>query len=143
MIERMKTGRIAAAAACFLLAAVAAAPTASAAPAPRAGDHSSPQTSSLRAASSTLLMTWYSDAGWRGTSAGIYGSYGTCDTAGYGFTPSDWWKTHMSSIRGAGQCNKVRLTNIAGTASATYSLPVSFGSTIFNDNVGYVKVWHG
>ena len=138
MIERMKTGRIAAAAACFLLAAVAAAPTASAAPAPRAGDHSG-----LRAASSTLLMTWYSDAGWRGTSVNYSGSYGTCDTAGYGFTPNDWWKTHMSSIRGAGQCNKVRLTNIAGTYSATYSLPLSFGSTIYNDNVGYVKVWHG
>lgn len=97
----------------------------------------------LRAASSTLLMTWYADAGWRGTSAKIYGAYGTCDSAGYGFAPSSWWETHMSSIRGSGQCNKVRLTNIAGTYSSSYSLPASFGSKIYNDNVGYVKTWHG
>ncbi|MFJ1652366.1 hypothetical protein ACIOC2_13300 [Streptomyces sp. NPDC088337] len=97
----------------------------------------------LQASSSTLLMTWYADAGYSGTSANVYGSYGTCDTAGYGFTPDDWWKKHMSSIKGSGQCNKVRLTNIAGTYADSYSLPVSFGATIYNDNVGYVKVWHG
>lgn len=91
---------------------------------------------------STKLMTWYKDAGWLGTSADIFGSSGTCDTAGYSFVPSDTWKQSMSSIKGYQQCNRVRLTNIAGTSAREFPLPVSFGATLYNDNVGRVSVYH-
>ncbi|MGW7353404.1 hypothetical protein [Streptomyces sp. NPDC054784] len=98
----------------------------------------------LHAAAKSKLMTWYSDGGYKGKMQdAIYGNDGTCDTAGYAFEPSDDWKDSLSSIEGHGQCNKVRLTNIAGTYSKTFNLDVSFGGEIYNNNVGYVKVWHG
>ncbi|MET9921417.1 hypothetical protein ABZZ04_30705 [Streptomyces sp. NPDC006435] len=97
----------------------------------------------LRAAASTKLMTWYSDGGYKGKMVSdIYGDYGTCDGAGYGFEPSDDWKDSLSSIRGYGQCNKLKLTNIAKTHSKSFTLPESFGDEIYNNNVGYVKIWH-
>lgn len=98
----------------------------------------------LRAAGATKLMTWYSDGGYKGKmQSDIYGYYGTCDTAGYGFEPSDDWKDSLSSIEGYGQCNKLRLTNIEGTYSDEFTLDESFGDEIYNNNVGYVKIWHG
>ena len=89
------------------------------------------------------LMTWHEDTGWRAHHSHIFGEDGTCDTAGYSFRPREWWRHHMSSITGSGQCNRVRLTNIAGTEARDFNLPVTFGGTIFNDNVGRVRVYHG
>ncbi|MEV8017307.1 hypothetical protein AB0O76_13365 [Streptomyces sp. NPDC086554] len=73
----------------------------------------------------------------------IYGYEGTCDTAGYGFEPSNDWKDSLSSIKGYGACNRVKLTNIRETHSKTFKLPESFGDELYNNNVGYVKIWHG
>lgn len=98
----------------------------------------------LHAAGATKLMRWYSDGGYKGRmQANIYGNDGPCDSAGYGFEPSDDWKDSLSSIRGYNHCDKLRLTNIAGTYSKPFTLPESFGDEIYNNNVGYVKVWNG
>ncbi|WP_285629641.1 hypothetical protein [Actinoallomurus iriomotensis] len=96
----------------------------------------------LGPAAQTVLMTWYADAGWKGTSAAIYGDYGTCDAAGYTFYPNDWWATNMSSIRGDQHCDKVALTSLVGFESDGVSLPWSFGATRWNDSVHRVHVYY-
>jgi hypothetical protein len=94
-------------------------------------------------AESTLLMTWYADAQFQGSYENQYGNYGICDSAGYGFTPSNWWAHNLSSISGNGACNRVRLTDRAGQHSANYVLNASFGKDLYNDNVGHVAVFNG
>jgi len=101
----------------------------------------------LRSASGTKLMTWYQDDQFRGITADIWGNYGTCDGAGYGFTPSSWWQQNMSSLHAYGNCSDVRLTNRQKSQSQEWldwggngSQVLNFGLT-YNDNVGYVKIW--
>ncbi|HET9519157.1 MAG TPA: hypothetical protein VFO77_15650 [Actinoplanes sp.] len=93
-------------------------------------------------AAATKLMTWYEHAGWKGETEDIYGSDGTCDATGYRFRTSTYWGVRLSSIRGHGACNKVRLESFGGNFASS-SLPYTFGATVYNDNVKYVEVWHG
>lgn len=94
-------------------------------------------------AAATPLMTWWEDAGYKGDHhTTIYGNAGTCDTAGYSVNVTGYWANHLSSITGHGQCNIVRLTTIAGDAVTNWNLPASFGSRIWNDNVGHIQVFH-
>ncbi|GAA0519796.1 hypothetical protein Ade02nite_81000 [Paractinoplanes deccanensis] len=92
-------------------------------------------------AASTKLMTWYADAGWKGTSADIYGSAGTCDSEGYSYTPNYVWQLQMSSIKGYGNCNRVWLQDHGGS-NGIYALPFSFGATRYNDDVAWLNVYH-
>ncbi|GAA0483983.1 hypothetical protein Ade02nite_96130 [Paractinoplanes deccanensis] len=90
------------------------------------------------AAASRLLMTYYSDAGWKGRSLNVYGAYGICDGDGYEFNLDSYWSTNISAIRGYQQCNGVgvwgRTVGYGHTA-----LSWSFGATVWNDNVR--RVW--
>jgi hypothetical protein len=90
----------------------------------------------------TVLMIWYADAGWKGTSLAISGSEGTCDSAGYKTWAGDWWGSHLSSIRGDRACNTVVVTSLLGYKSDGVALPWSFGALIWNDNVYEVDVFH-
>ncbi|MEV6644515.1 hypothetical protein [Amycolatopsis sp. NPDC051371] len=91
----------------------------------------------------TRLMTYYSDAGWKGTTLDVYGDDGTCNASGYTFIPSTWWQNRLSSIRGYGGCTWVGLTTIDGYFVKAYALPASLGATSYNDNTGRVHVFHG
>ncbi|TYP86445.1 hypothetical protein [Blastococcus xanthinilyticus] len=64
------------------------------------------------AAASTVLMTWYANDNYVGNSTLIYGSSGTCDYTGYRVSPNSYWNNNIRSIRGAGNCNYVVLTDI-------------------------------
>jgi hypothetical protein len=96
-----------------------------------------------QAASETVLFTMYVDAQYKGFSAPGKGSYGDCDWEGYKIGLSEYWKTRVSSIEGHGNCNRIELyeTLSGGSASGEFSLPKSFGSTRYNDNVMWVHVW--
>jgi hypothetical protein len=91
--------------------------------------------------SSTHLMTAYSNLDFSGTTWDYYGSAGTCDSAGYSWTPSSWWQTHLSSIRGYGDCRLVDLYTRSMTyAEYSWFLPLDFGGMRFNDNTGKVHI---
>jgi len=91
--------------------------------------------------SSTQLMNWYEHADFGGSVTVIYGDSGGCDGAGYRVQPNSYWKTHLSSIKGFNQCNRIRLYNIALSQSAAYYLPLS-NLGYYNDNVGLTQVYH-
>jgi hypothetical protein len=70
-------------------------------------------------AASTRLMTWYTNAGWTGNPEDIYGSDGTCDASGYRFRTDLYWQNRLSSVRGYGNCNYIRVESPNGrTVSA-------------------------
>lgn len=98
------------------------------------------------AQSTDLLMTWFTDIDY-GSSVGnptdIFGSAGPCDSAGYRIAPSDYWASNMSSIKGNGNCNTVRLTTRSGTYSETRSLDANQLGGTLNDNVGLTNVYQG
>jgi hypothetical protein len=93
-------------------------------------------------AGSTQLVTWYAEAGWKGTYADIYGSDGTCDANGYSFRPNYAWELQLSSIRGYGNCTSVDLLNLSGSRQ-DYHLSVSLDATPFNDSVAWMNVYRG
>jgi hypothetical protein len=93
------------------------------------------------AQSSTLLMTWWQDAGWHGDYTYIYGNSGDCDSAGYSVTPNEHWENNLSSITGHGHCNTVALWDASFTFFTRRNLPTTFGATIWNDFVGRVHVY--
>lgn len=93
--------------------------------------------------SSDLLMTWFEHTSYGGYSDDIYGSYGTCDSAGYRLSPGWWWQTNMSSAAGWAQCNAARFVNRAGNYARSFWLPVGWFGEALNDNVGRIWVYHG
>jgi hypothetical protein len=84
-------------------------------------------------------MRWYEDINYGGAMLSLYGSYGTCDSAGYRFVPSEWWKYHMSSITGNGACDTALLAT-GGTTFVTALPRGSFPPTV-NDWVMSVRVY--
>lgn len=92
--------------------------------------------------SSDLLMTWWADIGLGGNYSAIYGSSGTCDSAGYRITPNSYWQTHLTSISGGGQCNEVDVYTRSLTYADDFALPVGYIGSTLNDNVGRVQVYH-
>lgn len=92
--------------------------------------------------SSDLLMTWWTDLNFGGNYSAIYGSSGTCDSAGYRITPSSYWQTRLSSITGGGQCNEVDVYARSLTYADDFALPVGYIGNTLNDNVGRVQVYN-
>jgi hypothetical protein len=66
------------------------------------------------ASTSTVLMTWYQYEYYGGNHTLIYGSAGTCDTAGYRVPANSYWDGNIRSIKGAGNCNYVTMYRTAG-----------------------------
>lgn len=95
-----------------------------------------------RMAAGNLLMTWYSDANYGGSSTDLYGYYGTCDSAGYRLEPDAWWRTNISSAYGWGGCTWADFVN-SSDVSARFQLPVPNLGGAHNDNVKYIQVFRG
>lgn len=95
-----------------------------------------------RLAAGNLLMTWYSDADYGGSSTDLYGYYGTCDSAGYRLEPDSWWRSNMSSAYGWGNCTWADFVN-SGNYTARFQLPVPNLGDKVNDNVKYIQVFRG
>lgn len=93
-------------------------------------------------ASSDLLMTWFRDANYGSPLTDIYGSAGTCDSAGYRLAPNYYWQTNLSSAAGYGQCNRARFTARSNTFAGTFILPVNNLGQTLNDNVGFINVYN-
>lgn len=91
-----------------------------------------------------LLMTWFEHADYDadGLSTNIYGSAGTCDSAGYRIEPNFLWKRILSSAAGFAQCNAAKFTNRALNFAKSWRLPINNLGEALNDNVGLVNVWH-
>lgn len=96
----------------------------------------------VAAASSDLLMTWWADINYGGGKTTIYGSQGTCDSAGYRITPTSYWQVRISSITGGGQCDAVDVTSRSLTYADDFLLPVKYIGNTLNDNVGRIQVYN-
>jgi hypothetical protein len=99
-------------------------------------------TTAAVAAAPVLLMRWYQNANYGGYSKAFYGSYGTCDSAGYTFYADKYWSVNLSSITGSGRCTRVQAAHGGGT---NYYLQLSAPSlpALLNDNVYFVRVYAG
>jgi hypothetical protein len=68
-----------------------------------------------------------------------------CDTAGYRFEPTQWWKDNVSSVLGGtSRCNTARVYNKAQTSSAVYKIHLEgAGSWLgaYSDNVHHFQVY--
>ncbi|GAB3295823.1 hypothetical protein GCM10027563_37520 [Parasphingorhabdus pacifica] len=93
------------------------------------------------------LMHWYEHGNFNRDLAGamttIYGSAGTCDTAGYRVEPAAWWQDNLSSIFGDGSCAYADITNRAlnytkRNVHVHYDYNPGLGS--FDNNVGIVNI---
>jgi hypothetical protein len=99
-------------------------------------------------AASILIMTWYKDINFGGSSTRITGSDGPCDTLGYGISnvPPAWWG--ISSFKSWNRCNVVQAflePNYGGLRSQLWldpqrltlnpALEVSWIGTSYNDRI--------
>ncbi|GHJ53082.1 hypothetical protein Nm8I071_23890 [Nonomuraea sp. TT08I-71] len=96
----------------------------------------------------TPLVTFFDHAGYGGKSRQLSGSYGTCDSAGYGFSSLTWdseggpW---VSSIRLHGNCDRARgfyNTQYSGYTEVWYGSTPYIGDQL-NDHLYSLKVWNG
>ncbi|WP_046471551.1 hypothetical protein [Allosalinactinospora lopnorensis] len=98
------------------------------------------------AASSDLLMTWFDDAHYNGSSTDIYGDSGPCDSAGYEIqlsTTWPWsWGNTISSAAGTETCDTADFISQSGTYARTFNLPVPYIGNTLNDNVRTIRVWN-
>lgn len=93
-----------------------------------------------RGITAITLIVLFQDLNRTGNSSAISVSGSECDSAGYQFTPSSFWKTNVSSLgQGNSTCNRALLTNIALNNSTNYVVPTN-GIGIYNDNVGFMNV---
>lgn len=103
---------------------------------------------SLTASTTVLLMTWYKDANFSGSSTTINGCCGPCDAAGYGIqNVGSSWNDVISSFKSFNNCNRVRGyadINYGGTGATwqdlsgigvTPALSVSFVGSTMNDRI--------
>lgn len=106
-----------------------------------------PSTNASKAAqsalkSSTGLVQWFTGAGYTGTSTTIAGSDGPCDGFGYRLNTGSYWAYRITGITpvAGGNCGNVNLKSLQGVYSGYHSIPWSFGSTSFNNNVSQMQV---
>ncbi|MGW1955541.1 hypothetical protein ACWCPI_22795 [Streptomyces sp. NPDC001920] len=95
-----------------------------------------------RAAAQTELMTWAEHADYGGTYTKVYGGAGPCDSAGYSFSPNNYWSTHLSSFLLDGGCTRSFLSGPRGNGSFS-SRSVSYVGDTLNDAVSHIKIWRG
>jgi len=91
------------------------------------------------------LVTIFDGLNRTGASSTIRINGDPCDSAGYRFTPSPYWKTHISSLgQGAAPCNRARVYNNVdpSTSATTYVIPTN-GIGEYNNNVGRMQVYNG
>lgn len=96
--------------------------------------------SSTASASNIVLVILFADLNRTGNSSAI--SAGSeCDSAGYAFYPSTYWKSNITSLgQGNSSCSRATLTNIAGNSSTTVSVPINYVGATYNDNIGKMQV---
>jgi hypothetical protein len=86
----------------------------------------------------TLLMSWYVDANYGGSSTLIYGCGGPCDSAGYGIAyVGDGWNDRISSYKVWNNCFYSRAytnSNYGGTCQRYHNNVPWVGSTM-NDKI--------
>jgi hypothetical protein len=101
-------------------------------------------------AADVALMYMYQNVNYNRDSQGLMtGVYvaANCDTAGYRFEPTQWWKDNVSSVLGGtSRCNTARIYDKAQTASAVYRIHLEGDGRWlggYSDDVHHFQVyWH-
>lgn len=93
-------------------------------------------------ASNIDLFMMAEHSGWGGEYYWVTGG-AACDNAGYSFTPSGWWQTHLSSSSYENNCDRMNIQNSSGNrangiASHRDTMPLGF-----NDNVTFINFYNG
>lgn len=102
----------------------------------------------LAPATYTALVTFFEDANYVGYYDTIYGQYGPCDAAGYGFSDlsgAEFAVNGISSYYYFNSCNTQGLytgTYYGGVASNTLYGDRAYVGDTWNDNTYSMRVWH-
>jgi hypothetical protein len=91
----------------------------------------------------THLMRWWSDANHRGSYTDVCGSYGKCDSSGYGFNyVGDAWNDRISSFQVFNNCTYTRAyqnANYGGLCQA-YNGDIDNVGSAFNDQISSFRI---
>ncbi len=93
------------------------------------------------AASSTLALTLWEHANYRGNRSDIYVGSGPCDGSGYKIHLNWYWGGHLSSIQGWNRCNTATLLAHGDNYGRASALPLWYVGNYYNDRVAAMRFY--